>query len=162
MTDVLSSQTIDLPDAAATDRLGAWLAARVGAGDTLLLEGPVGAGKSQLARALIRTCLERVGAEDEVPSPSYTLVQSYDAGGLEIWHADLYRLADPSELVELGLEAAFGRALCIVEWPDRLGDLTPLRTLRIVLGFAGDGRRAVLSGTPSAAVKELQGWRADV
>ena len=97
--------TLHLPDADATARLGQYLARHLGRGDTLLLSGPVGAGKSHLARALIRA---RFGADTEVPSPSFTLVQTYgDPGEVEVWHADLYRLSHPDEIHELGLEAAF-------------------------------------------------------
>ena len=101
-----------------TARLGRWLAGILSPGDTLLLSGPVGAGKTHLARALIRAA---TGSDEDVPSPSFTLVQTYAAPGFDIWHADLYRLSQPEEVVELGLDEAFGRAICLVEWPDRLG-----------------------------------------
>ncbi len=133
-----------LSDDAATARLGRWLAPRLTAGDCLLLEGPIGAGKSHLARALIRA---RLGREEDVPSPTFTLVQSYEAGDVEIWHADLYRLTHPDEAVELGLEAAFQTAICLVEWPDRLGTLAPSDALRLRLSAEGEGRRATLSAT---------------
>lgn len=130
--------TMTLADADATARLGRYLAARLGAGDTLLLSGPVGAGKSHLARALIRA---RLGTEVEVPSPTFTLVQTYeDAVGQEIWHADLYRLSHPDEVFELGLEAAFATALCLVEWPDRLGSALPPRAHHLRLSYEGEGR----------------------
>lgn len=123
----------------ATRALAARLAAVFRAGDTVLLDGPIGAGKTAFARALIHALQARAGAPPEdVPSPTFTLVQTYRAGTLEIWHADLYRLGHPEEVIELGLDAAFGQALCLVEWPDRLGDLAPPDALR--LGFApGDG-----------------------
>ncbi len=89
---------------------------------TLLLEGPVGAGKSHVARAAIRAL---AGAATEVPSPSFTLVQVYDTPEGEIWHADLYRLTDPAEVEELGLVGAMGQAIVLVEWPDRLAGLRP-------------------------------------
>jgi tRNA threonylcarbamoyladenosine biosynthesis protein TsaE len=136
-----------LPDPEATDALGRALAAQLRPGDTLLLSGPIGAGKSHLARAVIRALLARAGAPDEdVPSPTYTLVQTYDAGPDEIWHADLYRLTTVDEVVELGLDAAFDTAICLVEWPDRLGDLAPEDALRIDLSTnpADEGRTAHL------------------
>ena len=111
------------------------LAGRVGAvldpGDVLLLSGGIGAGKTHFARALIQSLQEF--AED-VPSPTFTLVQVYDTRAGELWHSDLYRLSHPDEVVELGLTEAFETAICLVEWPDRLGDLAPDSAL--ALGFA--------------------------
>jgi tRNA threonylcarbamoyl adenosine modification protein YjeE len=144
------SLTLDLPDAAATDRLGRALATRLRAGDAVALSGPVGAGKTHLARAVIQALRAGAGeAPEDVPSPSYTLVQTYRAGGLEIWHADLYRLGEPGELDELGLgEALGGGALLMVEWPDRLGPELPARALTVTLAAEGQGRRARLTGPP--------------
>lgn len=135
--------TLDLPDAAATEALGRGLAGLARPGDTILLEGPIGAGKSCLARAFIRALL---GPAEEVPSPTFTLVQVYEAVGAEIWHADLYRLTHPDEVWELGLDDAFQAAICLVEWPDRLGAHLPPHALRIRLDPAGEGRRATISG----------------
>ncbi len=134
--------TFALPDEDATDRLGGWLARHMRGGETLLLDGPIGAGKSHLARALIRA---RLGRMEEVPSPTFTLVQVYEAD-VEIWHADLYRLTHPDEVLELGLDDAFGHAICLVEWPDRLGQALPERAVRVALRAAGEGRVAVVSG----------------
>ncbi len=103
------------------------------AGDTILLDGPVGAGKSHFCRALIQARMAQVGHVEDVPSPSFTLVQTYDIGGLEIWHVDLYRLGDPYEMLELGLDDAFGGAICLVEWAERLGDLRPQGALQLTL-----------------------------
>ncbi|WP_343080454.1 tRNA (adenosine(37)-N6)-threonylcarbamoyltransferase complex ATPase subunit type 1 TsaE [Ostreiculturibacter nitratireducens] len=100
-------------------------------GDTLLLDGPIGAGKTFFARTLIQTLQERDGRVEEVPSPTFTLVQTYEVGGVEIWHADLYRLTSPDEITELGLEEAFASAICLVEWPNRLDDLTPENALTL-------------------------------
>ncbi len=133
---------IPLPTEADTSRLGARLAGLLRPGDTVLLEGPIGAGKTHLARALIQARLAR--AED-VPSPTFTLVQTYAAPGVEIWHADLYRLTHPDEVWELGLDDAFSRAICLVEWPDRLGRHVPDRALRLNLSALGAGRLATLS-----------------
>ena len=145
LTDTMPT-AIDLPDADATARLGRWLARQLGAGDTLLLEGEIGAGKTHLARSLIQTRLADFGVVEDVPSPSFTLVQTYQAGQLEIWHADLYRLGSPDEIAELGLDAAFGQALCLVEWPEKLGPWRPGRAITLRLTPLGDGRRAELSG----------------
>ena len=147
--------TLDLPGPDATAALGRALAARLGAGDALLLSGPVGAGKTHLARALIREAQRAAGGPiEEVPSPTYTLVQTYDAGGLEIWHVDLYRLTGTTDAAELGLEEAFDAALCLVEWPDRLGGAAPPDALRLELTDAGGGRRARLAG-PAALLDGL-------
>src|SRR6056297_3692445 len=136
---------IPLPGPAATEALGTRLAALLRAGDTVLLSGPIGAGKSHLARAILQARMRREGAPvEDVPSPTYTLVQPYALPGGEVWHADLYRLSGPEEAVELGLDTAFGTVLCLVEWPDRLGDLAPAEALRIALAPEGEGRRATL------------------
>ena len=126
-----------------TADLGRWFATRLVAGDCVLLEGPIGAGKSHLARALIRA---RLGRMEDIPSPTFTLVQSYQAD-VEIWHADLYRLSHPDEVAELGLEDAFSQAICLVEWPDRLGHLTPANAIRIALSPSGEGRSITLTAT---------------
>lgn len=147
-----ASLYLDLPDANATEALGRRLSALARPGDTILLEGPIGAGKSCLARAFIRA---RLGSAEEVPSPSFTLVQVYEAEGVEIWHADLYRLAHPDEVWELGLDDAFQSAICLVEWPDRLGAHVPPDALRIRLEAAGEGRRAVISGGRAGLGKAL-------
>lgn len=133
--------SIFLPSEEDTASLGAWLAERLRAGDCLLLEGPIGAGKSHLARALIRA---RLGRMEDVPSPTFTLVQTYQAD-IEIWHADLYRLSHPDEVLELGLDEAFDHAICLIEWPDRLGSLAPASALRLTLAVEAEGRRASLS-----------------
>lgn len=135
--------TLPLPTEADTAALGRRLAQAARAGDCILLEGPIGAGKSHLARAFIR---DRLGRMEEVPSPSFTLVQVYEVDGLEIWHADLYRLTHPDEVWELGLDEAFERAICLVEWPDRLGDHVPDGALHLRLEADGEGRRALLVG----------------
>lgn len=145
-----------LPDAEATTAFGEALSRTLEAGDTVLLSGPIGAGKSHLARAAIRFLMAENGepAED-IPSPTYTLVQTYPAGTREIWHADLYRLTDPDEVFELGLEEAFTNAICLVEWPDRLGSAAPPEALTITLAEAGDGRRAFCSGDAAYWSKKL-------
>jgi tRNA threonylcarbamoyladenosine biosynthesis protein TsaE len=129
-----------------TDRLGRLLADMTVAGDVLLLEGPIGAGKSQLARALIRA---RLGSDEDVPSPTFTLVQTYFDPEGDIWHADLYRLVHPDEALELGLGDAFEEAICLVEWPDRLGAARPAKALTIALEPEGEGRSARLSSDAS-------------
>ena len=97
-------------------------------GDVLLLDGPVGAGKTHFARCLIQSLQDQ---PEDVPSPTFTLVQTYDSRAGEIWHSDLYRLSDVSEIEELGLIDAFRDAICLVEWPDRLGMLAPDTALHL-------------------------------
>ena len=101
-------------------------------GDCLLLSGPVGAGKTHFARGIIQAMLARDGETEDVPSPTFTLVQTYETSVGEVWHTDLYRLTHVYELIELGLEDAFDTAITLVEWPDRLGDMRPERHLELV------------------------------
>lgn len=143
-------QTFDLVDETDTAALGRALGGLAGPGLVLLLSGPIGSGKSHLARALIRS---RLGEAVEVPSPTFTLVQTY-AGDPEIWHADLYRLTHPDEVLELGLEDAFSQAICLVEWPDRLGRATPSGAHHLRFATKGEGRTLTVSpeipGLPQA------------
>jgi tRNA threonylcarbamoyladenosine biosynthesis protein TsaE len=140
--------TVTLPDLAATGRLAARLAPAARPGDALLLDGPLGAGKSAFARAFLRAATGDPALE--VPSPSFTLVQSYDLpGGVQAHHFDLYRLAGPAEVAELGWEEARD-GIVLVEWPERLGPLAPEDALRIGLapGPEEDTRIATLAGWP--------------
>lgn len=123
-----------------TQNFAARLAQVLAAGDCLLLEGPIGAGKTTFARALIQQIL---GVEEDVPSPTFTLVQTYDAAHFEIWHCDLYRLTSADELIEIGLDHAFETALCLIEWPDRLGDDAPKSATRLVFDVLGETSRSV-------------------
>ncbi|MEX0968829.1 MAG: tRNA (adenosine(37)-N6)-threonylcarbamoyltransferase complex ATPase subunit type 1 TsaE [Paracoccaceae bacterium] len=124
-----------------TAALAGRLAGVLRAGDVLLLEGPVGAGKTHFARALIQAWL---GQPEDVPSPSFTLVQTYARGNQTLWHTDLYRLTSPQEIDELGLFDAFESAICLVEWPDRLGNEAPTRHLRITFAQGvGDDLRDI-------------------
>jgi tRNA threonylcarbamoyladenosine biosynthesis protein TsaE len=123
--------TVSLHSPDETADLARRLGANLSAGDTVLLSGDVGAGKTHFARALVQSLLAQ---PEDVPSPTFTLVQTYDAAsGTEIWHADLYRLSDPSECEELGLTDAMEQSICLIEWPDRLADLRPQDALDITL-----------------------------
>jgi tRNA threonylcarbamoyladenosine biosynthesis protein TsaE len=128
------------------------IARRLGAllrpGDTVLLAGNIGAGKTHFARCLIQSLLPH---PEDVPSPTYTLVQTYSGKTGDIWHADLYRLGDPNDVFELGLTDAFDSAICLVEWPDRLGSLAPRGALTLMLaaGDAPDTRILTFSGDHS-------------
>lgn len=138
------SLAIDLPDLAATESLAARVAEKAGAGDAILLQGPLGAGKTAFARALLR---HLAGDPDlDVPSPSFTLVQTYDLPRMRAHHFDLWRLRGPAGLTELGWEDAL-RDLVLVEWPDRLGSLRPEHALTVDLAPGTEpSRRATLSG----------------
>ena len=125
---------IDLPNEAATLALGAAMAAHVAVGDTLALRGDLGAGKTTLARGLIGA----LSGEMDVPSPTYTLVQTYETPKGELWHGDMYRLEQSQDCIELGLEDAFLDCICLIEWPDKLGGYLPSRHLRITLAQDGE------------------------
>lgn len=130
--------TVPSPDV--MDRVGKALAITLKAGDLIALSGPLGAGKSHLARAAIRSLLGDANAE--VPSPTFTLLNVYEAAETEIWHADLYRLGDASELAEIGLDDA-SHAVVLVEWPDRWSDL-PQRRLDVEINPENEGRRVMV------------------
>ena len=104
-------------------------------GDALLIDGELGVGKSVFSRELIRSCLSTSDKNLDIPSPSYTLIQTYPGKDFEIWHVDLYRLRTEMELVELGLEEAFSSALCIVEWGSKLEYLEPEDCLRMQINY---------------------------
>ncbi|MFW8633924.1 tRNA (adenosine(37)-N6)-threonylcarbamoyltransferase complex ATPase subunit type 1 TsaE [Cribrihabitans pelagius] len=113
-----------------TAELAGQIAGALRPGDCLLLDGPIGAGKTHFARHLLQTLMP---VPEDVPSPTFTLVQTYEVPGGEVWHADLYRLTSLDEVEELGLTAAFDEAVCLVEWPDRLAELTPAHALTLSL-----------------------------
>ena len=125
-------------------------------GDILLLEGRIGAGKSFFARSLIQSVQD---IPEEVPSPTFTLVQTYDSQIGEIWHADLYRLTSHQDTVELGLEEAFETSISLIEWPDRLGDLSRYGPLNIAFssGASEGDRHLKLQGPASFWAPRLQG-----
>ncbi len=134
----------NLPDAEATAELGRELSLFVAAGDCICLDGDLGTGKTSLARALIRA-LEPHGTEIEVPSPTFTLVQLYGELRVPVAHCDLYRLSDPREVDELGLEDIAGSHVTLIEWPDRLNGDLPADRIDVSLRHDGDGRSAVLT-----------------
>ena len=142
---------IALPDEASTQALARALAALVRAGDVIALSGDLGSGKTVFARAFISALPAEDGAasgEEEVPSPTFTLVQTYARKPAPVWHFDFYRVTRPEEAFELGLEEALATGVSLVEWPERIAGLLPARRLDLRLDFADapDGRRAVLSG----------------
>ena len=145
--------TIPLADEAATVALARRLAAVVRPHDVLALSGPLGAGKTAFARGFIRAL---AGPDEVVPSPSFTLVETYDTPLGAVWHLDLYRLATPSEVWELGFEEALQGLAVLIEWPERLGPLLPARRLDLDLaeGPTPDSRVARL------AARGGSGWLA--
>ena len=149
----MTGRTIPLADAEATTALGAAIAPLLQPGDAVLLYGPLGMGKSTLARGLIRALL-RISArpDEDVPSPTFTLVQFYETSP-PVAHFDLYRLTRPEEAFEIGLDEALVDGFALIEWPERLGE-DPGRMLgpdRLVIALAedGPGRRATVSGAGS-------------
>jgi tRNA threonylcarbamoyladenosine biosynthesis protein TsaE len=145
----LDGVTLALADEAATQDLGRRLAAAARPGDVYALEGPLGSGKSTLARAFIRALS---GPHEDVPSPTFTLVQGYDCDVGTIWHYDLYRLARAEDALELGIEEAFAEGVCLIEWPERLGPWLPAGRLTVLVepGPTPTTRQArLLPGDPS-------------
>jgi len=149
------SLVFELPDEAATAAVAARFAPLLRTGDLLCLEGDLGAGKTAFARALINA---RPGPREEVPSPTFTLVQTYPRDDLEIWHFDLYRLERPDEVWELGLEEALASGASLVEWPERAGGLLPAERLVLHFEQSGSGRRltAEAQGDWAARLKDLK------
>jgi tRNA threonylcarbamoyladenosine biosynthesis protein TsaE len=148
---------IALPDEAATVSLAGRLAPWLRRGDLVALWGDLGAGKTALARAVIRALRPPDGEAEEVPSPTFTLVQTYDTAAGSVWHFDLYRVREAGELAELGWDDALDQGIVLVEWPERAGTKLPVRRLDIRLGFApaeGPGARV-------AQLSAAGGWEMD-
>ncbi|HXZ00810.1 MAG TPA: tRNA (adenosine(37)-N6)-threonylcarbamoyltransferase complex ATPase subunit type 1 TsaE [Stellaceae bacterium] len=147
--DAARDLLVDLPDEAATAGLAALLAGRARRGDVIGLEGPLGSGKTTFARAFIRAY---GGTEEEVPSPTFTLVEIYAfADKPPVWHFDLYRLSAPEEAWELGIEEAWAEGISLIEWPERLGRLLPAEHLLLALaeGRHPGARLARLAASPA-------------
>lgn len=137
-------RTIMLADEAATVRLGAQLASALKPGDAIALTGELGAGKTMLARAMLRS----LDIAEEVPSPTFTLVQHYETSGLTIDHFDLYRIEEESEVDQLGLEDALSSGAALIEWPERAGSRLPEDVLNVKLDITGpNSRQAIISGS---------------
>lgn len=139
---------IDLPDEAATAALAGRLAPYLRIGDTIALHGDLGAGKTSFARALIRA----LGSDEDAPSPTFTLVQTYGTPVGPVSHFDLYRIDSPDELEELGWDDALADGIVLVEWPDRAGDLLPDLRLDIHLDYGAS------PGARRATLRPSHGW----
>ncbi|HEY0107172.1 MAG TPA: tRNA (adenosine(37)-N6)-threonylcarbamoyltransferase complex ATPase subunit type 1 TsaE [Rhizomicrobium sp.] len=133
---------VALPGLADTEALGARIAASLKVGDAVALQGDLGAGKTTLARAI----LAALGVREEVPSPTFTLVQYYETDRLIVRHYDLYRIENPSDVEELGLEEALDDGAVLIEWPERALAWLPADRLHVSLSLSKDGRRADISG----------------
>ncbi|MWV27823.1 tRNA (adenosine(37)-N6)-threonylcarbamoyltransferase complex ATPase subunit type 1 TsaE [Aurantiacibacter rhizosphaerae] len=132
---------VDLPDLDAMERFGRQLAAKLLPGDVLALSGGLGAGKTTLSRAI----LVALGHEGEVPSPTFTILEAYDHLSPPVVHADFYRLEDPSEVLQLGLDDYREGAVLIAEWPENAGGFAnEPECLQITLETAGNGRKAIV------------------
>jgi tRNA threonylcarbamoyl adenosine modification protein YjeE len=128
---------------AETEDLARRIAPGLRAGDAVALKGELGVGKTTLARAILRA----LGVDDEVPSPSFTLVQEYETAGLRILHCDLYRITDCAELAELGIEEALCESAVLIEWPERAQSRIPHNALWIEMEISGESeRRMAISG----------------
>jgi tRNA threonylcarbamoyladenosine biosynthesis protein TsaE len=135
-----------LPSEKDTLALGAALAAQAARGDVIALSGPLGAGKTTLARGFISRL---AGGDEEVVSPTFTLVQVYEIAPAPVWHFDLYRLNNPDDMLELGFEEALAMGISLIEWPERLGKLLPASSLEVALSSQAGGRQARLQGGPA-------------
>jgi tRNA threonylcarbamoyl adenosine modification protein YjeE len=148
--------TVTLEDEAATVALGAGIARGLKAGDAVLLEGELGAGKTALARAILRA----LGVAEYVPSPSFTLVQAYETPGLTVRHFDLYRITAASELNELGIDDALADGAVLIEWPERARERMPADALEIHLSARGDNSREAKISGPARWRSIVEGLRA--
>ena len=131
--------TFDLPDEHATAALGAAIARALKPGEAVCLSGPLGAGKSTLARGLVRAL---TGPHEDVPSPTFTIVQFYEGAAFPVAHFDLYRLARAEEAYEIGLDEALEDGAAVIEWPQRLEGRLPPDRLDIEIAMAGEARQA--------------------
>ena len=141
---------------AETEQLARRIAAHLRVGDAIALVGELGAGKTTLARAVLRA----LGVKGEVPSPSFTLVQEYETPGLRIAHCDFYRVVQPSELDEIGLEDALATGAAMIEWPERASGRIPPDALVIRIGVVGESERSMQLAGPKRWACLLEGGKA--
>lgn len=154
MTDT-TLPCLTLFDETSTVRLGRTLAEILRPGDILALRGDLGAGKTALSRALIRAALN--SPDEDVPSPTFTLVQVYDTPQGNYWHFDLYRLEKADDALELGIEDAFAEGISLIEWPDKLGSWLPQHALMLSLSITTGGTRHAHFSGPAHWASRLAG-----
>ena len=123
-------------------------------GDIWALRGTLGMGKSVFARAFI----QHLTAAEEVPSPTFTLVQMYSAPHFEIYHYDLYRLEKPSDIFELGVEEAFYDGVCLIEWPEKMETLAPRNMWNVLIEADDKGRKITVSSDDENKIQRLEKW----
>lgn len=151
---------MSLADEAATVALARRIAGMARPGDVIALSGDLGVGKTRFARAFIDAL---TGDVEDVPSPTFTLVQTYDSPAAAIWHFDLYRLSRPEDAYELGIEDALADGICLIEWPDRLQGLLPAGRLDLALAYGAEpgARSAELTGRNGWAERLAELWPDD-
>ena len=147
------SLILNCPDETSLRALGARIGGLLHEGDVIALHGDLGAGKTTFSRGLI----EAYAGVDEVPSPTYTLVQLYETGPLPVWHFDLYRLKTPDEVIELGWDET-QEGIALIEWPERAGPHLPDWRLDVTIEFLGDGRRVILEPRGEGWQSRLHGF----
>ena len=157
LIDHNTSLNLSLIDEAATEALAVRLSSMVNPGDVITLFGDLGMGKSVFARAFIRA---HARVSDDIPSPTFTLVQVYMAHSAPVFHFDLYRLRAPEEVLELGIEEAFAEGISLIEWPDRLGSWMPANRLELHLtaGSQDSAREAYLIGYGYWKARLIEGF----
>jgi len=140
---MLDSLAFTLSDLAQTRRFAFCLSQFMAPGRVFSISGPLGAGKSELARGMVTAVC---GPQDDIPSPTFTIVQPYlSDAGFEVWHMDLYRLETAEQALALGIEDAFYECCCLIEWPDKLQELLPEDQIRIDLAMGSDSKARVLA-----------------
>ncbi len=139
---------------AQTRALGQWLAQRLEPGDVLVLQGDMGAGKSELTRGIAKG----LGIDGPIPSPTFTILQAYDSGRLPLYHFDWYRIQDPEELYELSMEEyLYGNGVAVVEWPGRAEEVLPATYLELTLAPEGEAGREI-TAQPVGGFRDISDW----